>query len=174
MVDFVSTFNKHNGIFHANKFDVDFSGLTKLGIVDAAGARELSSYVKTVNLPGRQFATSAYTAWRNSIAVPAGYANEDVSMEIIVPGDFFTRKVFDKWLNLVVNEETYKSKYWNDFTADLRVKCYDRANKITYNLEIQQCYPKASNGISLNTAAAADVSTITIEFAYNSLKLAKA
>ena len=169
--NFIANFNKHGGMFHANKFEVDFSGLNTLGVTRGTEARDLASFIKTVNVPGRQFATTDFTAWRNSIAVPAGYANEDISMEFFMPADLFPRKIFDRWLNKVVDEDTYATQYWNKFTTNLNITCFDRKDQPMYHLTVEQCYPKASNGFSLDTGESSDVTTITVEFAYNSLKL---
>lgn len=167
---FLATIKKHN--FHArgNRFEVDFSALaTTVKGVSAADAREMSEYVQSVRIPGRQFASFEYSDYRNSIDIINGYTNEAVSVDFLNPGDHFIRRIFDKWMDAMISTKTYAVQYAKKYKVpSIHIKQLDDNDKIIYDAEITDVFPKGVNGIGL-TSSTGDVTTTAVELSYNSL-----
>jgi len=167
-----SIFNKRD-VALANRFKVDFSGMATLSrsldITDQ-DLRDLSYLVDSTVMPGRQLQTFGYDLYRHPTEVPTGYVNEGFSIEFNMPGDMMPKKVFDNWINLVVNSETYLMKYAAEFKCNLHIIQTDLVDKKSYVLELDQVFPKTIRGISYSQSSG-ELTKFGVEFAYNDIRI---
>jgi hypothetical protein len=167
-----SIFNKR-GPALANRFKVDFSGMQTLSNkLDASteDLRELSYLVDSSVMPGRQLQTFGYDLFRHPIEVPTGYVNEGFSIEFNMTADMMPKRVFDSWINLVVDSESYLMKYENEFKCNLHIIQTDLEDKKKYVLELDKVFPKTIRGISYSQAGG-DLTKFGVEFAYNDIRI---
>ena len=166
-------FNKRD-VALANRFKVDFSGMStllgNLGGVTQEDLRELSYLVDSTVMPGRQLQTFGYDLFRHPSEVPTGYVNEGFSIEFNMPGDMMPKKVFDNWINLVVDSQTYLMKYASEFKCPMHIIQTDLSDKKAYVLELDQVFPKTIRGISYSQTSA-DLTKFGVEFAYNDIRI---
>ena len=168
-----SIFNKRD-VALANRFKVDFSGMSsligKLGDVTEEDLRELSYLVDSTVMPGRQLQTFGYDLYRHPSEVPTGYVNEGFSIEFNMPGDMMPKQVFDNWINLVVDSQTYLMKYAAEFKCNLQIIQTNLNDKKSYVLELDQVFPKTIRGISYSQSSG-ELTKFGVEFAYNDIKI---
>lgn len=166
-------FNKRD-VALANRFKVDFSGMStllgNLGGVTREDLRELSYLVDSTVMPGRQLQTFGYDLFRHPSEVPTGYVNEGFSIEFNMPGDMMPKKVFDNWINLVVDSQTYLMKYASEFKCPMHIIQTDLSDKKAYVLELDQVFPKTIRGISYSQSSG-ELTKFGVEFAYNDIKI---
>lgn len=167
-----SIFNKR-GPALANRFKIDFSGMQTLSNkLDASteDLRELSYLVDSSVMPGRQLQTFGYDLFRHPTEVPTGYVNEGFSVEFNMTADMMPKRVFDSWINLVVDSESYLMKYENEFKCNLHIIQTDLEDKKKYVLELDKVFPKTIRGISYSQTSA-DITKFGVEFAYNDIRI---
>ena len=167
-----SIFNKR-GPALANRFKLDFSGMATLSSkLDATteDLRELSYLVDSASMPGRQLQTFGYDLFRHTSEVPTGYVNEGFSVEFNMTADMVPKRVFDSWINLVVDSESYLMKYEKEFKCNLHIIQTDMEDKKSYVLELDKVFPKTIRGISYSQTSA-DLTKFGVEFAYNDIRI---
>jgi hypothetical protein len=165
-----SIFNKR-GPALANRFKVDFSGMSSLNIgASPDDLRELSYLVDSSVMPGRQLQTFGYDLFRHPTEVPTGYVNEGFSIEFNMTADMMPKRVFDSWINLVVDSQTYLMKYADEFKCSMQIIQTDLADKKKYVLELDQVFPKTIRGISYSQSSG-DLTKFGVEFAYNDIRI---
>lgn len=157
------------GISKSNRFEVDLSGLITKGIANSTNdIRDLESLLISVSMPGRQLTTFGYDLFRHTTEMPTGYVNESLAMEFRLTADYFAKTIFDRWINKVVPKKEYLMAYADTYKCDIRIRQLDNADRVIYEVNIDDCFPKAIRGIGYNTETDA-VSSISVEFAYNDL-----
>lgn len=157
------------GISKSNRFEVDLSGLVTKGIANSTNdIRDLESLLISVSMPGRQLTTFGYDLFRHTTEMPTGYVNEALAMEFRLTADYFAKTIFDRWINKVVPKKEYLMAYADTYKCDIRIRQLDNADRVIYEVNIDDCFPKAVRGIGYNTETDA-VSSISVEFAYNDL-----
>jgi hypothetical protein len=161
------------GLAKVNRFEVDFSGLINIRdkdgpIATQEEARHLSTLVTSTTLPGRQLTTFGYNLFRHQTEFPTGYVNEALSMEIALTGDYFAKKIFDRWLNIVVPKKEYLMAYTRSYKCPIRIKQLSNQDKVIYQCLLDDCFPKAIRGVAYNSETD-DISAMGVEFAYNDL-----
>lgn len=161
------------GLAKVNRFEVDFSGLLNIRDKDGPIATRnellnLSTLVTATTLPGRQLTTFGYDLFRHQTEFPTGYVNEALSMEIALTGDYFAKKIFDRWLNIIVPKKEYLMAYANSYKCPITIKQLNNKDKVIYKCKLDDCFPKATRGIAYNSETD-DISALGVEFAYNDL-----
>ena len=167
-----SIFNKRD-VALANRFKVDFSGMSVLNNkinTTNEELRELSYLVDSTVMPGRQLQTFGYDLYRHPTEVPTGYVNEGFSIEFNMPGDMMPKRIFDNWLNFVVDSNTYLMKYADQFKCNLQIIQTDLVDRKAYVLELDQVFPKTIRGISYSQSSG-ELTKFGVEFAYNDIKI---
>ena len=169
--NFKTLFNKHGGIQKTNRWSVSgFSNAPAAtgGIDDV----EMSSMIQDLAFPGRQITSTGYDMFRNSSEMPTGYVNSQLTISWILTGDLFVKTFFEKWLELIVDPESYLVAYQDTYTLPLlSINLHDTTGKIKKTVQIDSVYPKSMKELALTSGDGAP-SLLTIEFAYNDLRFA--
>jgi len=111
---FRAHFQKHGDFAPSSKFDVRITAPPGLAI--AAG--DLRFQCETTELPGYNVNTvdNRYYGVGDPVAsFPAAFA--DLTLNFICAGDFWEKKLFDRWMNLVIPFNNYNPNYKDAYTA---------------------------------------------------------
>ncbi len=157
------------GVSKSNRFEVDLSGMTNMGIADSSNdVRDLELLIVSTTLPGRQLTTFGYDLFRHTTDMPTGYVNESLTMEFRLTADYFAKTIFDRWINKVVPKKQYLMAYADTYKCDIGIRQLDNKDQVIYEVKIDDCFPKAIRGIGYNAETDA-ISSIAVEFGYNDL-----
>lgn len=118
--EFVAEMKSRKGLAMANRYRVNISLPESLSL-GASTSRSLDLLCDSATLPGRVITTVDYQAHKQVIKVPTSFANEDVSFTFLLTGDFYAKKIFDKWLDEIVNFDTYKANYLNRHVSQVNI-----------------------------------------------------
>lgn len=110
---FRAHFAKHGDFAPTSKFDVRITAPPSLGIL----AGDLRFQCEATELPGYTVNTvdNRYYGVVNPVASFPTFA--DLNLTFICAGDFWEKKLFDRWMNLVIPINNYNPNYKDTYTA---------------------------------------------------------
>ena len=172
--DFKSVIGRRSGLAPANRFAIFMSPpsqtLLNLDLQNAASnllsgnfgpgqfvndPRDVAILCESCSLPGRQIQTldKQHMNYRQSIKIPQGYFNEDVNFVFHLTNDYHMKKLFDRWLDMIVNSETYNIAYKKDFVTDVTIQQLNQRNVPVYGIKLKNAFPVTVNTIELDNAS---------------------
>jgi len=184
--DFQAVVGRRSGLAPANRFAVFMSPpsqtLLNLDLQNIAtnilsgnfglsqlinDPRDLAILCESCSLPGRQIQTldSQHLGYRQAIKFPQGYFNEDVNFVFHLTNDYYLRKVFDRWLDIIVNPETYQVSYKKDYVTDVTIQQLNRRNIPVYGVKLKNAYPVTVSTIGLSNSSA-DTQKLNVTLTY--------
>tara|TARA_Y100000592_G_scaffold46008_1_gene73053 strand:+ start:1489 stop:2334 length:846 start_codon:yes stop_codon:yes gene_type:complete len=81
--------------------------------------------------------------------------------------DMFERLLFEVWHNHIVNSQSNKFKFYDDYTCDAIIRMYDHADNEVFNLKIRGVYPQTIGDISLSQASSTEPLKQQVTFAFH-------
>lgn len=183
--DIKSSIAKHGGVAHPNRFavymqppaasllnlDVQGSIINALSGNFKAGnlindPRDMTILCESCSLPGRQIATLDYQSVRQSMKIPYGYFNEDVTFTFLLTNDYYIKKIFDRWTSAVIDFEQYRARYLEEYTTDVVVQQLNKENLPIYGVRLKRAYPITVNSIMLDNTAENAVQKLTVTMTF--------
>ena len=178
-----STISKRGGLAKANRFNLIFSspagGLlnTSGGVVSSlisgggAGSlindpRDISLLAENVTLPGRQISTIEYIAEKQTVKIPYGIINEDVTASFLLTNDYYIKNMFDDWLKVCFDVENYRAKFKNDFAVDVVIQQLNEKNIPVYGVRLEKAFPTTVASITLDNNSENTVQKLNVTFSY--------
>ena len=189
--DFKATIGKHQGLARTNRFlifmrppgqtilniDIQNIAITALsGDFKASSLfndpRDIALLCNRCSLPGRQIQTldNPINGFGQSIKHPTGYFNEDVEFEFHLTNDYYMRKMFDKWIGLPINQESYMKNYDDVYKTDITIQQLNQENVPIYGVTLEGAYPITMNSVELNNENADTTQRLSITFTYDDFK----
>tara|TARA_B100001093_G_scaffold520452_1_gene616113 strand:- start:7290 stop:7973 length:684 start_codon:yes stop_codon:yes gene_type:complete len=181
-----SIISKKSGLAKANRFLVIFTPptqpLANLSLNNVVGKlargqnplknfitnpRDIAFLCENASLPGRQITTSDFSAQKQTIKIPNGFIEEDVSMSFILTNDFFMKEVFDTWLSGIVDTSTYTLGYKSDYQTDITIQTLDDDDKPTYSITLINAYPITIGSVELDNSSENTYLKLPVTFAYD-------
>jgi hypothetical protein len=116
--DLKSVIGARGGLAQTNRFEIQVTPPTGLGIA----TRDFSVLCESCSLPGRQITTIDYQILQQSYKIPSGFINEDVTFTFLLTNDFYVKKAFEAWANAVVDFNSYKVKYLDNYAGEITIR----------------------------------------------------
>ena len=159
--DILAGFNSNEGYATPNRYEVLVLGPTNAGggnrdnmsrnLQRQSNSRNISLRCESVNLPGRNLATSPdsniYGPVRD-IVEGVNYA-EDITCVFQSSSGLDERVFFENWQKQAFNEQTWNISYYNDYKGALEIYLLDKNDQRRYGLKIWDAYPKTIGPIPL-------------------------
>ena len=185
-----STIGKRGGIAKANRFKVMFTppqqsllnidpGAIFTSVISGDGInlkslindpRDISMLCTSASIPGRQFSTDEVTMHKQTVKMPYGFIDEDISMTFLLTNDMYMKKMFDNWTQSIINDDTYTLGYKKDYTTDVIIQQLNADNKVVYGAKLENAFPITIAPIEYSNDADG-ISKLTVTFAYDKYKL---
>lgn len=128
--------------------------------------RDVSLLCESCTLPGRAITTMEKQNVKQAVKVPYSFVNEDVTFTFILTGDYYMRKMFDNWLELVFDTNKYEMRYPDTYTTDIRIAQLNKQNIPVYTVKLEKAYPTAINAISLDNTAENSIQKVSVNVTY--------
>lgn len=93
------------GFARTNNFLVELPSISGIDGSSSGQKRDLNLLCKNATLPGKQILTSDLRIGMRNEKIAYGYAVADVSLTFYSMNDYFIRKYFDRWRELILNED---------------------------------------------------------------------
>jgi hypothetical protein len=183
--DLKASISKHGGLAQGNRFAIYMqppaasllnldlqgsiasavSGTFKLGSL-INDPRDMSLLCESCTLPGRQITTIEYQSVRQSNKVPYGYFNEDVTFTYLLTQDYYIKKIFDKWAEMVIDTKNYRARYQNEYATDVVIQQLNKKNIPIYGVRLKKAYPITVNEIALDNNAENTPQKLSVTMTY--------
>lgn len=128
--------------------------------------RDISILCESVNLPGRQISTIDYQADRQTIKIPYGVINEDVTMSFILTNDYYMKQLFDKWMSGIFDVENYRVGYKKDFVTDVVIQQLNKNNVPIYSVRLEDAFPVTMQSIQLDSNSENTIQKLNVTLSY--------
>ena len=184
-----STFSKRGGAARPNRFAIFMtppkSSFLNLDLQGAASSllsgsfslsglvndpRDISMLCESCSLPSREITTLDYQQFRQSIKLPNGYNVSDIDFTFILTNDYYVRKMFDKWINSIVDVETYGMAYRKEYATDVVIQQLNEKNVPVYGVRLINAYPIAIQSVELNQTSESTLQKQTVTFTFEDFK----
>jgi hypothetical protein len=162
--EFKNTIARRGGLAKANRFDVL---ITLPAAIAADRGRDLSLLCESAILPGKQITSTEWALYGHTVKIPTNFILEDVTCLFNVTSDYYVKRVFDRWQNKVINNETFLAGYDIEFKADVRIRQLDETDMVVYETILQGAYPIAVQPITLDNNADQQTQKLSVTFSYN-------
>jgi hypothetical protein len=136
------------------------SGKKVLGTIH----QRLSFACYQATIPGMNIATTDKDPGYRSVAYQKIY--EDVTLGFYVHGDMKELKVFQDWMQLMIDPSDNHVGYYDDYVSTVEIKNLDRQQKKVLTTTLIDAYPKTLETISLDAGANDDVMKVNVVFTY--------
>lgn len=132
--------------------------------------RDMAILCKSCSLPGRQITTLDYQSNKQIVKVPYSFINEDVTFTFHLTNDYYAKKVFDSWLAAVMDFDTYKVKYHDQFTTDVIIQQLDQNDIPIYSVVLEDAYPVTVNAINLDNSSENSTQEVQVTMTYSNFR----
>lgn len=168
ITQFVSLISSKGGVAKKNRFKINIplSDTVRLASLDAEGGRDLSLLCESISFPNKTINTIDYSLWRNPIKIPTGFSNEDVTAVFHLTNDYYVKKIFDSWLNYIVDTDTYYTAYSDTFRTDVDIYQLDDRDLEVYKVQLKGAYPTSITAVDLDNTATNATQKLTVNFTY--------
>lgn len=151
--DLLSYFNS-NGVARLNRFRIDIPLPTSLlflqNDLNIDKSYTLNLLCDTTGLPGTTISTSEYGAVRNTIKIPQSITHDDIEFSFYLDGSMTPKKIFEAWVDLVVNKTTFRTAYLRDIVSDIVVQNLDAEGSVMYGVKLIDAYPIGIPSITMS------------------------
>ena len=181
-----SLISKKGGLAKANRFNVMFTPPTQSllnldlqGMISSAisgnfnaknlvnDPRDISLLCDSVVIPGKQISTLDYQTTKNSVKIPYGYVQDDVSLGFLLTNDYYMKTIFDKWINSIVDLDKYCVAYKDDITCDVVIQQLDEQDVPIYGVKLEGAYPVSMSEVALAHESTSQIQKMNVSFAYD-------
>lgn len=128
--------------------------------------RDIGILCESVNLPGRQISTIDYQADKQTIKIPYGIINEDVTMSFILTNDYYMKKLFDNWMSSIFDVDKYRLGYKKDFATDVVIQQLNKENVPIYGVRLENAFPTTISSITLDNNSENTVQKLSVTMSY--------
>jgi len=135
--------------------------------------RDTYMLCSAVSLPGKRISTTEATHNHNMSKKPYSMATDEVSMTFLLTNDYYMKKYFDLWQELIINStgNHYKTSYKDDYCAQIEIHALNATNeKVGYGTKLINAYPIQVSQIELSEGAEG-LSEITVTWEYDNWKI---
>lgn len=181
-----STIVKRGGLAKANRFSVYLTppesaivntDLESIGAALVNGGqniindpRDISILCESITIPGRQITSQEYSSGHYTRKMPTGFIEEDVNVTFLLTNDYYIKRMFDRWINLVIPVNSkgtdFELAFPNEYTTNIVINQLDEKDIPIYNIKLMDAYPINVNSIELSNTAENTIARVTVTFAY--------
>jgi hypothetical protein len=128
--------------------------------------RDVAILCESCSMPGREVTTLDYQTVRNNLKIPNGIIQEDITFAFHVTNDYYMKKMFDRWLDLVLNMTKYRTPYLKDYARDVVIQQLNAQNLPVYGVKLIDAFPTSVNSIELDNTSDGTTARMTVSFTY--------
>ena len=175
-----STINRRGGIARGNRFGVyinhpsrsmnsllNFNPATLLSnLISGQGVnagdfiqdpRDMFLLCQTAMMPGKRILTQEAMHNHHMSKKPYSAATDEVSMSFLLTNDYYIKKYFDMWMNMIVDSthNHYKTLYKKEYVADVEIRALqgNEDGVVGYGNLLENAYPIQVGALELGNGA---------------------
>ena len=160
--DIKAVVGNQGGFARTNFFAVTFNGPASI----TPDPVIVNALCESAQLPGRSISTFEHGMTKHAIKRPYGYINDDVTLTFYVTNDFYIKKLWEAWLNTVVNDVNDKIGYRDDYAQDVVISVLNLNHNEIHQVTLTKAYPITINAIELNNGSENELMRLTVTLTY--------
>jgi hypothetical protein len=160
--DIKAVVGNQGGFARTNFFAVTFNGPASI----TPDPVIVNALCESAQLPGRSISTFEHGMIRHAIKRPYGYINDDVTLTFYVTNDFYIKKLWEAWLNSVINDVNDKVGYRDDYAQDIVISVLNLNHNEIHQVTLTKAYPITINAVELNNGSENELMRLTVTLTY--------
>jgi len=116
--------------------------------------RDMFLLCQSASLPGKRITTTEATHNHNRTKKPYSMMTEEVSMTFLLTNDYYVKKYFDMWQNMIIDDsgDHYKTMYKRDYSTDVTIQQLSTSNDFVpgYSIQLLNAYPIQVSSVELS------------------------
>jgi len=124
----------------------------------------LNVLCESISFPGKQIETLDYSMYRNPLKIPTGFINDEVTIKFRLTEDFFAKAIFDRWLNGIIDQKTYKQRYLEEYVVDIKLEHQNKEDKVKYGITMRDAYPLTMSSVEKSQETTNSILTLDVTF----------
>ena len=116
--------------------------------------RDMFLLCQSASLPGKRITTTEATHNHNRTKKPYSMMTEEVSMSFLLTNDYYVKKYFDMWQNMIIDDsgDHYKTMYKRDYSTDVTIQQLSTSNDFVpgYSIQLLNAYPIQVSSVELS------------------------
>ena len=166
---FVALIKQKGGVAKKNRFKIKIYLTNDLAPLSASGdgGRDMALLCESISFPNKTITSIEYSMYRNPIKIPTGFTNDDVSVVFHLTNDYYIKKIFDLWLNSIVDVDTYFASYDAKFKTNVEIFQLDEQDREIYGVTLRDAYPISMESIDLDNTATNTTQKLSVNFTYS-------
>lgn len=154
-----SSISRAGGIARLNRFQVELPA--NIPGIEVTDSREYQVLCKTASIPGKGIATHDRTIMTQNEKIGYGYVVQEMAMTFYLLNDYGMRDYFDKWMNTIVDQDTFEVSYKTEYQRNVKIhqlklpvesrlsQFIPEQNKV-YSIELEDAFPISINSIDFS------------------------
>ena len=166
--DFLSLV-RTDGLARSNRFSIVIP-LPASRIESTLDLERLSLFAEISTLPGAKINTEQLKLFGPVYTRPTGidYGNT-INVTFIVDGDLKVRRIFEDWIHLVGNKNSYTVNYHTDYVSQqITLSQLNVNDNIVYTYKLKDAFPIEIGAMNISQQTENQVHRLTVTFAYRS------
>lgn len=160
---------KNEGLAQTNNFAFIFTPPKKVidygDDIGMQNDRMVSLLCYSADLPSINIATAPIRYFGEIIDMPNDKNYGGFSSTFYVDTSMYVKLFFDRWISTIQNPYSRNFNYYDDYTANLMVKVFDKHGLEHYRVYLDNAFPKSIGAISMSQDSR-DIMKVTIEWSY--------
>jgi hypothetical protein len=136
-------------------------------------SRYLALQCESTELPGKSILTQDAKVYGPTYKIPYQTQFADISLTFLCTNDFYERKLFDRWIEAIMPNDTHNLRFPNDddtrYLTNLKIIQYDDFIKQIYAVEMIDAFPISIASQPLNWGEDS-FHRLTVQFSYRKYK----
>jgi hypothetical protein len=136
-------------------------------------SRYLALQCESTELPGKSILTQDAKVYGPTYKIPYQTQFADISLTFLCTNDFYERKLFDRWIEAIMPNDTHNLRFSNDdatrYLTNLKIIQYDDFIKQIYAVEMIDAFPISIASQPLNWGEDS-FHRLTVQFSYRKYK----
>jgi hypothetical protein len=168
---FRNHFSNHNEVSKTDKFDVSIAIPQQVSDTSGYGMRELALQCEVSELPGRDISLIEYRHYGFTKRIPHINQYNHITFTFFCTGDLVEKKLFDRWMDLMVPAQTGLVNYAEDdsgipvYESDIILNQYTNSGALAYSVTLVSALPTSVAALGQSWADDS-VHRLSVTFAY--------
>ncbi len=131
--------------------------------------RDMFLLCESTQLPGKRIATMESFTTHKSIKKPYSYLVDEVTFTFLLTNDYYIKKYFDSWQDMIVGNNDKKIAYKEEYTTDLTIQQIGGSNDVVpaYSVKLKNVFPIAVNAVELSNTAENTVALCSVTMSFD-------
>ena len=129
--------------------------------------RKTGLQCESISFPGRNLDTAPDTnMYGPTREIVQGYTYAEITGVFRCSSDMREKTFFETWQRLAYNTQTFDIGYYKSYIGGIQIYQLDEKDRRQYGVEVVECFPQSIEPVTLDYAAANQIETFGVSFAY--------